>query len=148
MADLGFNIQEIVIASNDVEAAAKRFGDALGGPVDDRVSYPQAGIEIDMTGVWVGDFRIAFVQDSSGSGPVSRFLERRGEGLYELCLRTNDLEAAIRRMKAAGMSFTSEEPHVLKDYEWRGEVFSEVRIAFVHPASASGALIELQQWVK
>jgi len=148
MADLSFSIQEVVVASNDVEAAAKRFGDALGAPVDDRVSYPQAGIEIDMTGVWVGDFRIAFVQDSSGSGPVSRFLERRGEGLYELCLRTNDLEAAIERMKAAGMRFTSEEPHVLRDYEWRGEVFSEVRIAFVHPASASGALIELQQWVR
>ena len=37
MADLGFSIQEIVIASSDVEATAKRFGDALGGPVDDRV---------------------------------------------------------------------------------------------------------------
>jgi methylmalonyl-CoA/ethylmalonyl-CoA epimerase len=148
VADLGFNIQEIVIASNDVEAAARRFGDALGGPVDDKVSYPQAGIEIDMAGVWVGDFHIAFVQGSGGSGPVSRFLEKRGEGLYELCLRTHDLEAAMRHMKAAGMQFTSEEPHVLKDYEWRGEVFSEVRIAFVHPATSSGALIELQQWVK
>src|SRR5215216_1825001 len=83
MADLSFSIQEVVVASNDVEAAAKRFGDALGGPVDDKVSYPQAGIEIDMTGVWVGDFHIAFVQDSSGSGPVSRFLEKRGEGRYE-----------------------------------------------------------------
>ena len=148
MTDLGFSIQEIVIASRDVNAAAERFGKALDAPVDAAVSYPQSGIEIDMTGVWVDDFRLAFVQDTSGSGPVSRFLEKRGEGLYELCLRTNDLEAAVRQLKAAGVRFTSEDSHVLKNYEWRGEIFSEVRVAFVHPASASGVLIELQQWVK
>lgn len=148
MANLGFSIQEIVIATADAEASAKRFGEALGAPIDDKVSYPQAGIEIDMTGVWVGDFRIAFVQDSSETGHVSRFLERRGEGPYEVCLRTDDLEAAMSQLKAAGMRFTSEEPHVLKDYEWRGEIFSEVRVVFVHPQSAAGTLIELQQWVK
>jgi hypothetical protein len=37
---------------------------------------------------------------------------------------------------------------VLKDYEWHGEVFSEVHVAFVHPGSSFGTLIELQQWIK
>jgi len=116
--------------------------------VDAKVSYPQEGIGIDMTGVWVGDLRIAFVEDTTGSGHVARSIERRGEGLFELCLRTTDLPAAMEHMKSQGIRFTDDTPHVLKDYEWRGETWSEVRVAFVHPASSHGVLIEVQQWVK
>jgi methylmalonyl-CoA/ethylmalonyl-CoA epimerase len=148
MPDLGFSIQEVVIATRDADAAAERFGKALSAPVDERVSYPQEGIGIDMTGVWVGDFRIAFVEDTTGSGHVSRSIDKRGEGLFELCLRTNDLPAAMEHMKANGIRFTDEEPHVLENYEWRGEIYKEVRVAFVHPASSFGTLIEVQQWVK
>lgn len=148
MSKLEFSIQEVVIATRDAEGAAERFGKALDARVDDRVSYPQPGIEIDMTGVWVGDFRIAFVQDTTGTGPVARSIEKRGEGLFELCLRTSNLPSAMEHMKAHGIRFTDDEPHVLKNYEWRGEVFSEVHVAFVHPASSFGTLIEVQQWVK
>jgi methylmalonyl-CoA/ethylmalonyl-CoA epimerase len=148
MTDLGFSIQEVVIATRDADAAAERFGKALNADVDARVSYPQDGIGIDMTGVWVGDFRMAFVEDTTGSGHVARSIEKRGEGLFELCLRTNDLPAAMEHMSSHGIRFTDDSPHVLKDYEWRGEIFSEVRVAFVHPASSFGTLIELQQWVK
>jgi methylmalonyl-CoA/ethylmalonyl-CoA epimerase len=146
VTDLGFSIREIVIATDDVTGAAERWGGALGAPIDERLAYPQAGIEIEMSGVWVADVRLAFVSDSSGKGPVSRFLSKRGEGLFELCLRTNDLAAAVEHMKAGGMRFTSDEPHILRDYEWKGEIFSEVHVMFVHPASANGTMIELQQW--
>ncbi len=146
MTELGFSIEEIVIATNDVEAAAERWGASLGAPIDAKVAYPQSGIDIEMSGVWVGDFRLAFVNDASGEGPVAKFLAKRGEGLFELCLRTDDLEAAVEHMKAGGMTFTSEEPHILRDYEWKGEIFSEVHVMFVHPASANGTMIELQQW--
>ncbi|MCO5316728.1 MAG: VOC family protein, partial [Solirubrobacterales bacterium] len=128
MADLEFNLQELVIATDDVEAAAERWKGSLGVPADEKVSYPQAGIEIEMSGVWVGDFRLAFVSDSSGKGPVSKFLEKRGEGLFEICIHTNDLEAAVEQMKSGGMRFTSEEPHILRNYEWKGEIFSEVHV--------------------
>jgi len=126
MTDRGFSITEVVVASRDVSAAAERFGKALDVPPMSLWLIPQSGIEIEMTGVWVGDFRLAFVQDATGGAPVSRFLERRGEGLFEICLRTNDPRAAMERMAAAGIRFTSDEPHVLIDYEWRGEVFAEV----------------------
>jgi methylmalonyl-CoA/ethylmalonyl-CoA epimerase len=148
MPDLNFSIQEIVIAAHDVDAAAEQFGGALGGKVDEAVTWPEREIEIETTGMWVGDFRIAFVRDSSGEGHVSRFLGKRGEGLFEICLRTSDLEAAMEQMKAHGMRFASEEPHVLRNYPWGDEVYSEVRIAFVRPDSARGVQIELQQWVK
>ncbi|MDA8209944.1 MAG: VOC family protein [Actinomycetota bacterium] len=148
MTDLNFSIQELVIATRDVDGAAARFGSALAAPIDGRVTRAEDGIGIDMTGVWVGDFRIAFVGDSTGSGSVARFLDKRGEGVLEICLRTSDLKAAMAKLKSAGFTFTSEEPHSLKHYEWQGEVFSEVLVVFVHPASACGVQIELQQWVK
>jgi len=148
MTDLGFSIQEVVIATRDADAAAARFGAALNADVDARVSYPQEGIGIDMTGVWVGGFRIAFVEDTTGTGPVARLIEKRGEGLSEICLRTNDLPAAMEHMSRNGLRFTDDSPHVLHNYEWRGEIFSEVRVAFVHPGSSFGTQIELQQWVK
>lgn len=148
MTDLEFSIQEVVIATKDVEQAAETYGKALDADVDSRVEYPQDGIGIEMTGVWVEDFRLAFVGDTTGSGHVARSIEKRGEGLFELCLRTNDLHAAMEKMKAAGIRFTTEEPHVLRDYEWRGEIFPEVHVAFVHPASSFGVQIELQEWKK
>lgn len=147
MADLNFDIQEIAIATKDIEGAAARFGQALGAPIDDLIAYPQPGVEIEMTGVWVGEFHLAFVRGSSDSSPVARFLADRPQGLFEICLRTDDLEAAVAQMQAAGMRFTSPEHHVLKDYRWGSETFSEVRVMFVHPSSAAGVLIELQQWV-
>src|SRR5262245_52043286 len=140
------NIHEIVIAVHDIDEAAKRYAAALDGTIDDVISYPQKGIEIDLGGIWVGDFRIAFAADNSGEGPVSRLLEKRGEGLSELCVQTDDLDAAMEKMKEAGFRFVSEEPQILRDYPWKDEVFSEVHVVFVHPASSNGVQIELQQW--
>jgi hypothetical protein len=54
----------------------------------------------------------------------------------------------MEHMRSHGIRFTDDTPHVLKDYEWRGETWSEVRVAFVHPGSSHGLLIEVQQWVK
>src|SRR4051794_22893943 len=148
MTDLGFSIKEVVVATRDAEAAAAKFGEALNAEVDAKVSFPQEGIGIDMTGVWVGEFRLAFVQDATGSGHVARSIEKRGEGLFELCLRCNDLPSAMEHMERHGIRFTDGSPHVLENYEWHGDIWSEVRVAFVHPASSHGVQIELQQWVK
>ena len=148
MTDLGFSIQELTIATRDPEAAAALYAKALGSEAEELVSYPQEGIGIDMTGVWVGDFHLAFVSDTTGTGHVARHIEKHGEGVSEMCLRTDDLRAAMDHMKAAGMSFTSAEPFVLKNYKWRGEVWPEVHVAFVHPKSSFGVQIEVQQWVR
>ncbi|MQA91406.1 MAG: hypothetical protein GEU90_14460 [Gemmatimonas sp.] len=148
MAEPNFSIQEITVAVNDIGAAAERMGEALKGEVDGIESFPQKGIDIDMGGIWVGDFHIALVSDHSGSGPVSKLLENRGEGISEINVKTDDLTAAIAHMKAQGLQFVSEEPLILKDYPWRGEVYSEVHVVFVHPASNTGVQIELGQWFK
>jgi methylmalonyl-CoA epimerase len=148
MSTLGFSIQEIVIAVNDIEAAATRLGGGMQAEVDEVVPFPQSGLEAETGGFWVGDFHVALVKPLTETSPVARLLEKRGEGLSEICLRTTDLSAAIEHMKSKGLRFVSEEPQILKDYRWGDEVFAEVHVVFVHPDSAHGVQIELQQWVK
>lgn len=146
---LEFSIHEITIAVNNIDAAAGRLGGVLKGDVDETQQFPQAGFQLDMGGIWVGDFHIAMVHDPSGEGPVGRFLSRRGEGIYEVNVRTNDLPAAIEHMKSQGIGFINKEPLALRDYDaGRGEVLSELRIAFVDPRTTHGVLIEVAEWVK
>lgn len=145
---LEFSIREMTIAVNDITVASERLGGALQGQVDVVVAFPQENLELEMGGIWVGDFHLALVHDPTGEGPVGRFLRKRGEGVYEVNVRTNDLKAAIEHMKAHGFRFVSETPHVLPDYDWKGEIFSELRIVFVEPLSANGVMIELAEWIK
>jgi methylmalonyl-CoA/ethylmalonyl-CoA epimerase len=151
MPELEFSVREVTIAVEDIAAAAQRLGGALqSARIDEVVDFPADNLELKMGGVWVGegDFHLALVHAPSGRGPVGRFLEKRGEGIYELNVRTNDLPAAIEHMKAQGLRFVSETPHVLPNYEWYGEIWSELRIVFVDPATAHGVLIEVAEWTK
>jgi hypothetical protein len=148
MSDLGFSIREITVAVRDLGAAGDRLGGMLQSSPDKPVSFPQKNFELKMGGVWADDFHIAMVEPTSDSGPVARFLEKRGEGIYEVNLVTDDLPAAIEHMKGQGVEFVSEEPTILRDYEWRGEIFSELRIVFADPSTTHGILFELGQWVK
>jgi methylmalonyl-CoA/ethylmalonyl-CoA epimerase len=139
----------MTVAVNDIDAAAEHLGGAFKSrKIDDVVDFPDPGLELKMGGIWVGDFHIALVHDASGAGPVGRFLDKRGEGVYEVNVTTNDLPAAIEHFKSHGIGFVSEEPKVLKNYEWDGEIYSELRIVFADPSTTHGVLFELGQWVK
>lgn len=146
---LEFSIHEITIAVNDIDAAASTLSGALQGTVDEVQDFPNEGFELKMGGVWIGDFHIAMVHDPSGVGPVGKFLAKRGEGIFEVNVRTNDLPAAIEHFKAQGLRFINEEPKVLTNYDaGHGQVLSELRIAFVDPRSTHGVLFEVAEWVE
>lgn len=145
---LEFTVREITVAVTNLDEAGRRLAGAFDSKIDGVVDFPQSGLQLQMGGIWLGDFHVALVTAPLGEGPVGRFLERRGEGVYEVNVRTNDLTAAIEHMKRQGLRFVSEEPHILKDYDWDGEIFSELRIVFVDPATSHGVLIELAEWVK
>ena len=139
---------EIVLAVRDVNSAAVRLGEIFDSSIDAEVTRPEEGIELKMRGVWIGNERVAIVGDLTGTGPLARSVDRRGEGLHEICVRTSNIERAIAHFKEKGVRLVSDEPHVLRNYEWRGEIFSEVRIVFIHPASCYGIMVEVQEWLK
>lgn len=145
---LEFTIHEITVAVEDIAAAQRRVADAFMGTEDEVQSFPQPSFQLNMGGVWVGDFHLAMVHDPSGNGPVGRFLARRGEGVYEVNVRTNDLTAAVAHMKEQGVRFINEEPMVLENYDaGHGQVLSELRVCFADPSTTHGVLFEVAQWV-
>lgn len=146
---LEMSIHEITIAVHDIDAAAGTFGASFLGTADDVQVFPDKDFELKMGGVWIGDFHIALVTDPTGQGPVGRFLAKRGPGIYEVNVRTNDLPAAVEHMKAQGVAFINEEPKILKDYDaGHGLVLSELRICFADPSTTHGVLFEVAEWVE
>ncbi|MGQ0797412.1 MAG: methylmalonyl-CoA epimerase [Methanobacteriota archaeon] len=83
-----------------------------------------------------GDVRIELLEPVASDGVIARFLERRGEGLHHVALRVTDLRAELDRLRDAGMRLVDAEPRVGA----RGRL-----VAFVHPSSVRGVLLELVQ---
>ncbi len=145
---LELSIHEITIAVKDIDGAQTTFASALQGSADAVQSFPQDAFELNMGGVRIGDFHIAMVNDPTGSGPVGRFLTKRGEGVYEVNVSTNDLPAAIEHFKSQGLRFINEEPKVLENYDaGHGQILKELRVCFVDPRTTHGVLIEVAEWV-
>ncbi len=80
--------------------------------------------------------RIELLEPTSPDSTVAKFLTKRGPGIHHICLRVPDVRAALQRLRAAGMKLVHEQP-------FKGAHNCEV--AFVHPSSTGGVLIELSQ---
>ena len=83
-----------------------------------------------------GEAGVELLEPTSPDGPVGKFLEKRGEGIHHLSFQVDDLEAAIERCRAGGLELIDDKPR-------RGA--GGKRIAFLHPRSSSGVLIELAE---
>jgi methylmalonyl-CoA/ethylmalonyl-CoA epimerase len=83
-----------------------------------------------------GDCKIEFVEPLTADAPVARFLEKHGAGVHHVCLRVKDIEASIADLIARGIRMIDQAPRP-------GAHGS--RIAFIHPSSAGGLLIEIKQ---
>jgi methylmalonyl-CoA/ethylmalonyl-CoA epimerase len=144
-----FSIHEITIAVHDIAAASATIAAAFNGTIDEVQHFPQDGFELEMGGVWIGDFHIAMVNDPSGTGPVGKFLARRGQGIFEVNVRTDSLPAAIEHVTSTGVRFVNETPRVLPNYDaGHGQVLSELRIAFADPSTTHGVMFEVAEWVE
>lgn len=84
----------------------------------------------------VGGTTIELLETTSPDGPIGRFLERRGEGIHHLCFRVEDLRGALAACEEAGMTLIDREPRRGAHGKW---------VAFLHPRSTHGVLIELSQ---
>jgi methylmalonyl-CoA/ethylmalonyl-CoA epimerase len=87
----------------------------------------------------VGESRIELVQPAGPDSPVAKFIEKRGPGVHHLTLRVDDIRETLGRLKARGVRLIDEAPR---------EGAGGALIAFVHPASTHGVLVELKQRLK
>jgi len=82
----------------------------------------------------VGDTEIELLESTDPEGPIAKFIEKRGEGVQHLAFRVDNIEAALDEMRTKGIRLIDEKPR----YGAGG-----ARIAFLHPKSTGGVLIEL-----
>jgi methylmalonyl-CoA/ethylmalonyl-CoA epimerase len=127
-------IDHVAIAVNDLDAAVAYYTDTFGVQVAHRETVERDGVEEAL--VAVADSYIQLVSPIRDDSPVAKFLERHGEGLHHVGYRVTDCAKALDAVRAAGGTPIDEAPRPGS----RGTT-----VAFVHPKSSFGTLIELVQ---
>lgn len=134
---LGFQLTEIdhvAIAVRDLDAAAAWYQQTLGATVAHRERIESDGVEEAL--LKVADSYVQLLTPIREDSPVAKYLERKGEGIHHVGYRVTDCAAALESMKAAGATMIDAVPRPGS----RGTT-----VAFVHPKSSFGTLIELVQ---
>ena len=125
-------IDHLGIAVRSISDSLGFYSDALGLKVGGSERIEDQGVNVAM--LTVGEARIELLEPFSEDTPVGRFLARRGEGLHHVCYEVDDLASRIDDLRSRGV-------RLLDGYPRRG---AEGRlVAFLHPASANGVLVEL-----
>jgi methylmalonyl-CoA/ethylmalonyl-CoA epimerase len=127
-------IDHIAIAVSDLEAAIEYYRATFGCEVEHREVVASDGVEEAL--LKVADSYIQLLTPTRDDSPVAKYLEKRGEGLHHVGYRVADCAAALAQVKAEGHRVIDEAPRPGS----RGTT-----VAFVHPKTAFGTLIELVQ---
>ena len=125
-------VDHIGIAVNDVEEVARFYSEALGVETSEPEYLEAEGVKLVFLPKNSG--LIELLEPVSETSAIKKFLENRGEGMHHICFEVADIEAAMRQVAAFGAQLIDEKPRI-----GRGGM----RLAFVHPKSAHGVLIEL-----
>ena len=126
----GATVAHVGVAVPSIAAALGFYRDVLGCAV----SAPEAADGATVVSVGLGDTQLELLEPVDPEGPIARFLAKRGPGIHHVCLRVPDLEAALARCRAAGHRLIDEAP--------RPGAHGR-RVAFLHPTSTAGILVEL-----
>jgi len=127
-------LAHVAIAVRDADGFAARLVAALGARRGDEELLDEGALRVVF--VHLGPLTLELLEPRSSEHTVARFLERRGEGLHHVSLEVTDLEAALDHARAEGVRAIDESPRP-------GAHGS--RVAFLHPSSLAGVLIELSQ---
>lgn len=127
-------VDHIGIAVANLEKALKFYEETLG--IKCTGVEEVADQKVRTAFLPVGDTEIELLESTDPASTVARFIEKRGEGIHHIALRVEDIEAALDKMKAAGIRLLDEVPR---------PGAGGARIAFLHPKDTGGVLIELTE---
>ena len=128
------NVDHIGIATHRLDDALALWRDALGLQVEFTEEVTEQGVRIAM--LPVGETHIELLEPLSKTSPVGKFLEKRGPGIHHVAIRVTDIRASLARLKEKGTRLIDETPRTGA---------GGCLVAFVHPSSANGVLLELVQ---
>ena len=125
-------IDHIGIAVADLEKALSFYRDQLGLEYKGIEEVDEQKVRVAFFPV--GESKIELLESTDPAGPVGRFIEKKGEGVHHLSFRVTDIEGKLRQLKEQGVDLIDEKPR----YGAGG-----AKIAFLHPRSTGGVLVEL-----
>jgi methylmalonyl-CoA/ethylmalonyl-CoA epimerase len=127
-------IHHIAIVVEDIETTLGFWRDALGLELEHIEDVPEQKSEVAF--LPVGQTEIELVRPTTDDSGVAKYLQKRGPGMHHICFEVDDIEGALRQLKARGVRLINEMPMLGAGGK---------QIAFIHPESTSGVLVELYQ---
>ena len=131
------NIEHIGIAVKNLKASNALFSKLFGKP-----HYKEEAVEsegVNTSFFKVGSNKIELLEATNPDSPIAKFIEKKGEGIHHIAFDVDDIEAEIKRLKNEGFIVLNETPKRGADNKL---------VAFLHPKSSNGVLIELCQEIR
>jgi methylmalonyl-CoA epimerase len=131
---VNYTIDHIGIAVHNLRESVDFYVRYFGGKASEIFELNKDGIRVQF--VYYDNQRLEFLEPTSNDSPIAKFLETRGPGLHHLCYGVADITAELARLKSQGLRLIDEVPRSGAEGK---------KIAFIHPKSAGGVLIELKE---
>ncbi len=125
-------VDHIGIAVSNLDESVKFYSEILGLALHGTEVVEEQKVKVAF--LPVGDTEVELLEATSPESPIAKFIEAKGQGVQHIAFRVENIEAALEEMKAKGIRLIDEKPR----YGAGG-----ARIAFLHPKSTNGVLIEL-----
>ena len=129
-------LDHIGIAVADLAAALAFYRDALGLEIEAPEEVASQRVRAHF--IPAGDAALELLEATAPDSPIAKYLEKRGPGLHHITLRVDDIRAALAQLKARGIRLIDESPR---------PGAHDSLVAFIHPSSTHGVLVELKQVV-
>jgi methylmalonyl-CoA/ethylmalonyl-CoA epimerase len=126
-------INHVAVVVDDLDAALEFWRDKLGLPLEHIEDVPSQASKVAF--MPIGEGEIELVQPTVQDSGLAKYLEKRGEGLHHLCIEVDDIKDMMNGLKEKGVRLINEEPVILPGR----------KMAFIHPKSTHGVLIELYE---
>jgi len=125
-------ISHLGIATKSIDEALKFWQDALGLENVHTETVEDQKVRVAM--LPIGDTRIELLEATADDSPIAKFVEKRGGGIHHLAVEVDNIEESLAKLKQTGARLIDESPRLGAE---------NCLVAFVHPSSANGVLLEL-----
>ncbi len=125
-------IDHLGIATKSIAESLKFWGDTLGLENVHTEVVEEQKVRVAM--LPIGESRVELLEPTSDDSPISKFLEKRGGGIHHIAIEVENIEESLAKLKAEGARLIDETPRIGAE---------GCLIAFVHPATTGGVLLEL-----
>lgn len=132
--EMKVRLDHIGIAVSNIEQALAFYRDALGLEIEAPEDVPSQRVRAHF--IPAGESALELLEATADDSPIATYLQKRGPGLHHITLRVDDIRAALAQLKARGVRLIDESP--------RAGAHGSL-VAFIHPSSAEGVLVELTQ---